>query len=106
MTQMPELQEACGRPEDRGTGADEVDGCLPRRPRGRPVRRMTGDVFAPTRSRHHCLECPKYGGPATQWCPAGAMTRPPQTPLCRYGLVLFNAARLKERRKGGMTCKN
>ena len=78
---------------------EEEDDLIPPRPKGRPVRRFNGDALADTHSARKCRECPKYGR-KTAWCPLKACGRPPDAGACRYGLVLMDAAKLKERRAG------
>lgn len=78
--------------------AHEPDDLVPVRPIGRPVRKMVG-AFDDTSSGHRCRECPRYSV-GQRWCPVRACFRAPDARVCRYGLVLLNAAALAERRAG------
>lgn len=74
---------------------DEYD-LVPRRPRGRPMRRLGGGAFEETRSDRRCRECPKHAG-EQRWCPVKACCRMPDAKVCRYGLLLNAKAQAKRR---------
>lgn len=61
------------------------------------MRKMGEGAFNETRSDRKCRECPKYAG-RQRWCPVKASCRPPESRVCRYGLVLINAAAQAARR--------
>lgn len=77
----------------------DVDEELPKRPQGRPLRRMeAGALDHNPLARKSCGDCPKYIM-RTMWCPLKAVPTAPQAPACRYGTVLMNAARVAEKRR-------
>ena len=78
---------------------EENDELVPARPRGRPMRSLGPDALDETRSDRRCRECPKYGK-GHRWCPLKACMRSPDARVCKYGLLLLNAAALAERRAG------
>lgn len=79
--------------------ACEPDDLVPKRPVGRPLRKLADGAFDDTRSDRRCRECPRYSG-RQRWCPVKACCRAPDARVCRYGLVLLNAAAQAKRRAG------
>lgn len=81
---------------DKGGVLMEADEMIPVRQRGRPFRKLT-DAFAETHARRKCKSCPKYDA-GRVWCPLKAVSRPPESPLCKYGVVLVGATLQQEYR--------
>lgn len=78
------------------------DELVPKRPRGRPVRGMENGLDPVPGARTdtpRCRECGKWVG-RKMWCPLRASPNNGRGPMCRYGLVLHRAKKLKERRDG------
>ena len=82
---------------------DDTD-MIPKRPRGRPVRRMENglspDPFA-RKGSPNCRECPKWDKPRA-WCPLRAAPCNGFSQACRYGAALITANRRADRRRNGM----
>ena len=79
-------------------------GMIPKRPRGRPVRRMENglspDPFA-RKGSPSCRECPKRDKPRA-WCPLQAAPCNGFSQACRYGAALITAKRRADRRNDEM----
>lgn len=79
------------------------DDLVPKRPKGRPVRRIENGLDPVPGARKDsakCWECPKWDGRWT-WCPIRAALCKGSTTACRYGVVLIRAKRLADRRDNG-----
>lgn len=76
---------------------------IPKRPRGRRVRRMENGLDPTPGARRDsakCRECPKWDG-RLAWCPLRAAPCGGSSPACRYGVVLIRAERQADRRNNG-----
>lgn len=75
---------------------------VPPRPRGRPMRHVENGMATATGVRNvpRCRRCEKHD-PRRVWCPIKASVRSGESPMCRYGLVLYGLARRNARRAGG-----
>lgn len=80
----------------------EPDGLVPKRPVGRPVRRVERGLDQLPGARADTPRCAKCGkwDRKTLWCPIRAAPNSGRGPMCKYGIVLYRARKQKERRDG------
>lgn len=82
----------------------ESDEMVPKRPRGRPVRSMGAGALNPVPGARadtpRCRLCEKRDA-KRNWCPLRAAPNSGLEPMCNYGVVLYRAAKLRQRRAGG-----
>lgn len=79
-----------------------TDELVPRKGRGRPVRGMENGLDqlpGARRDTPRCSACEKWVG-RQRWCPLRAAPNSGKGPMCKYGIVLHRARKLKERRDG------
>lgn len=77
---------------------------VPGRGKGRPLRPMENALATLPGARSdtpRCRECDRWK-PATKWCPLRAEPNNGRGPMCKYGIVLLRARRLKDRRLKGV----
>lgn len=79
-------------------GGDEF---VPRKGKGRPFRPMGLDALKPIKGARvdtpRCNKCEKWLRDR-MWCPVKAAMNNGRGPMCKYGIVLLRAARLRRKR--------
>lgn len=82
----------------------ENEELIPKRPRGRPVRVMGEGALNPVPGARadtpRCRLCEKRDAERS-WCPLRAAPNSGLEPMCNYGIVLYRAAKQRQRRDGG-----